>query len=59
SCGHREKHPLGVRSFECANCGTHHQRDLNAALNIKARALPLDVNVSVGKLSIVQEAPLF
>jgi putative transposase len=58
-CGHREKHPLWLRSFECTNCGTLHHRDLNAALNIKnkgVRSEPLDANVVVVNTSVVQES---
>lgn len=40
ACGHRERHPLSVREFTCVNCGTHHQRDVNAAKNILARSAP-------------------
>lgn len=39
-CGHREKHSLSVREFVCQQCGTRHQRDVNAARNVLARALP-------------------
>jgi putative transposase len=58
-CGHRENHPLWVRSFECTNCGACHHRDLNAALNIKnkwVRSEPLDANVVVVNTSVVQES---
>lgn len=35
SCGHKDgKKPLSVRSWKCSNCGTLHDRDLNAANNI-------------------------
>lgn len=43
SCGHimtkDEKIPLGVGEWACPECGTHHMRDVNAAVNILAKAL--------------------
>jgi putative transposase len=54
-CGHREKHPLWVREFECICCGTKHHRDTNAAINVKqkwAGSLPLGDNASVVELSV-------
>jgi len=36
-CGHLLKSlSLSVREWDCSNCGTHHDRDENAAENIKA-----------------------
>lgn len=56
-CGHRSgKKPLHIRKWVCENCGSIHDRDINAAKNIQARAVPLDANVSVSKLSVVQES---
>ncbi|MBW6434352.1 transposase [Actinoplanes hulinensis] len=37
ACGHlTEKMPLDIRSWTCRNCGTLHDRDVNAARNILA-----------------------
>lgn len=40
NCGHRDgKKALHIREWNCQNCGVHHDRDINASLNIKAEGL--------------------
>ena len=48
-CGHRQKMPLDVRVFDCPCCQVHLDRDLNAALTIRALGLQ--------SLSLALEAP--
>jgi putative transposase len=44
SCGHiTEKMPLNVREWDCPQCGTHHDRDINASINILAAGLAVSV----------------
>jgi IS605 OrfB family transposase len=47
SCGHIvKKMPLNIREWDCSNCGTHHDRDINASRNILAAGLAVSVRVT-------------
>ncbi len=44
NCGYiAEKMPLNVREWDCPECNSHHDRDVNASLNILAAGLAVSV----------------
>jgi len=49
TCGHRlEQLALEVRDWTCPDCGAHHDRDVNAAINLKNLAVSSTVSACGG-----------
>ena len=60
-CGHIQDMPLSQRMYNCSNCGNVIDRDHNAAINIKSRAVGITVQACGGHLNrdpVKQEARL-
>jgi putative transposase len=62
--------PLDIRDWTCGHCHTHHDRDINAAINIRNEALRIlslgtsdtanggDVRPSCGRKTILRQSPM-
>ncbi|MEZ4632820.1 MAG: zinc ribbon domain-containing protein [Deinococcales bacterium] len=54
----RVKKPLGVRTWTCSKCKATHDRDINAAINILARFVPLSADMSQEGVGSLRAHPL-
>ena len=58
ACGQKiEKLPLSVRQWDCPTCGTSHDRDVNAAINLANHAVSYTVSACGGEGSGLGRKP--
>ena len=60
-CGHKMPYMgLEIRKWTCPNCGVKHDRDINAAINIKNEGLKLLDKCTVGntETGVIQDTPM-
>ena len=62
NCGHRMQYMgLEIRNWTCPNCGTKHDRDVNAAINIMNESLRILDNqgtVRNAETGVIQDTPM-
>ncbi len=65
NCGYvLEKLPLNIREWDCPECGSHHDRDINASINILDAGLAVSAPVAHGgdplwpRWQVFRSAPL-
>jgi putative transposase len=57
-CGHKQEElPLSVRRWSCSICGVEHDRDLNAAINLKNYAVSSTVSACGGEALALAVTP--
>ncbi|HLR28939.1 MAG TPA: RNA-guided endonuclease TnpB family protein [Paenalcaligenes sp.] len=58
TCGHkRETMPLSIRKWRCVHCDQHHDRDINAAINLKHMAVSSTVTACGEEGSGLRQPP--